>query len=215
MTQLALVLLAVAAGAAVVDWIGVVHSNARVRAVAKPAVIVLLIAVAVALRPHSEIQRQLFVMALLLSLAGDVLLLLDDRRFIAGLATFLGAHLAYGAGFLAGGVAPWRLALAGLAVLPVAAGAGGRVVLAIAGGPRRAMLIPVAIYLVAISSMVALAGGSGNPLAIIGAGLFYSSDGLIAWNRFVRPLPWSGLPIIVLYHLGQAALTMSLVLAAG
>ncbi|GAC1652942.1 MAG: hypothetical protein NVS9B1_01280 [Candidatus Dormibacteraceae bacterium] len=214
MTQLALVLLAVAAGAAIVDWIGVVHSNARVRAVAKPAVIVLLIAVALALRPHSEIQRRLFVVALLLSLAGDVLLL-QDRRFSTGLAAFLGAHLAYGAGFLVGGIAPGRLALAGLAVLPVSAGAGGRVVLAVAGGPRRALLIPVTIYVVVISSMVALAGGSGNLQAIIGAGLFYCSDGLIAWNRFVRPLSWSGLPIIALYHLGQAALTISLAQAPG
>ena len=66
------------------------------------------------------------------------------------------------------------------------------------------------VYLAAISTMVALAGAGGRPLALAGALLFYLSDGLIAWGRFVRPLPWAPLPIIVSYHLAQAALVVSL-----
>ena len=44
----------------------------------------------------------------------------------------------------------------------------------------------------------------------IGAVLFYCSDALIAWRRFVRPKPWQPLVIIVTYHLAQAGLVLSL-----
>jgi uncharacterized membrane protein YhhN len=44
----------------------------------------------------------------------------------------------------------------------------------------------------------------------VGAVLFYASDALIAWNRFVQPRPWMPLAIIVTYHVGQAALVLSL-----
>ena len=66
-------------------------------------------------------------------------------------------------------------------------------------------------YLLSISAMVALAAAGGKPLALAGAVLFYASDGLIAWNRFVRPLPSAQVPVIVTYHLGQAGLVLSLV----
>jgi uncharacterized membrane protein YhhN len=58
--------------------------------------------------------------------------------------------------------------------------------------------------------MVASALASGVPLAATGAVLFMVSDTLIAWNRFVRPLEWAPITIIVTYHLAQAALVVSL-----
>ena len=213
MTRFAWVLLALAAAFAVIDWIGVAHDDLRLRWVGKPGVIVLLAGVAVALHPASEAQRVIFVAALLLSLGGDVLLLSGDARFLAGLAAFLAAHLAYIGGFLAAGVDRHLLLYSGLAVAIVSLSVGGRVLSAIAAAGRRPMLPPVTLYLLAISAMVALAGAGGRPAAVAGACLFYLSDGLIAWNRFVRPLAWARLPVIVTYHLGQAGLVLSL--AAG
>jgi uncharacterized membrane protein YhhN len=58
--------------------------------------------------------------------------------------------------------------------------------------------------------MVLAAGRSGSPLALAGAVLFYGSDSLIAWNRFVRPLAWAPVAIMVTYHAAQALLTLSL-----
>ena len=58
--------------------------------------------------------------------------------------------------------------------------------------------------------MVVCALADGNPLAIVGALLFYSSDALIAWNRFVRPLVVAPVLIMVTYHLAQAAFVLSL-----
>jgi uncharacterized membrane protein YhhN len=61
-----------------------------------------------------------------------------------------------------------------------------------------------------ISAMVSAALATGLALAIVGAALFFTSDTLIAWNRFVRPQPWMPLAIIVTYHAGQAGLVVSL-----
>ena len=66
-------------------------------------------------------------------------------------------------------------------------------------------------YMAVISAMVTCALATGNVLAAAGASLFFVSDALIAWNRFVRPLAWAPVAIMVTYHLGQAGLVTSLV----
>jgi uncharacterized membrane protein YhhN len=211
MTRAAWLLLALAAAFAVIDWIGVVHVDRRLRWIGKPGAILLLIGVALALQPVSSGQRSIFVAALFLSFLGDLQLMLPhDRWFMAGLAAFLAAHLAYIDGFLLHGVDGRLLvySVAGVAVVSLAVG--GWIVAAVLKSRRQAVVAPVSLYLLAISAMVALAGGTGRPLAIGGAVLFYISDGLIAWNRFVRPLSWSALPVIVTYHFAQALLVLSL-----
>jgi uncharacterized membrane protein YhhN len=72
------------------------------------------------------------------------------------------------------------------------------------------MAPPVAAYMVVISAMVASAIGTAEPLAVGGAVLFYTSDALIAWERFVASRRWHRLAIIVTYHLAQAGLALSL-----
>jgi hypothetical protein len=37
-----------------------------------------------------------------------------------------------------------------------------------------------------------------------------ASDSLIAWNRFVKPLSWAPVVIMVTYHMGQTGLVLSL-----
>jgi uncharacterized membrane protein YhhN len=61
-----------------------------------------------------------------------------------------------------------------------------------------------------ISAMLATACATGDGRAVAGAALFYGSDALIAWNRFVRPVEWGPVGIMVTYHLGQALLVVSL-----
>ena len=48
------------------------------------------------------------------------------------------------------------------------------------------------------------------PTAMMGATLFFVSDALLGWNRFVRPLRWAPVGIMTTYHLGQAGLVLSL-----
>ena len=46
-------------------------------------------------------------------------------------------------------------------------------------------------------------------LVIAGATLFFVSDALLAWNRFVRAFGAAPLAVIVTYHLAQIALALS------
>jgi uncharacterized membrane protein YhhN len=58
--------------------------------------------------------------------------------------------------------------------------------------------------------MVVCAIATGDVRAAVGAGLFYASDAMIAWNRFVRPFAAARPAIMSTYHLAQGALILSL-----
>ncbi len=64
--------------------------------------------------------------------------------------------------------------------------------------------------MVVIAAMVASAAGVQSPVAVLGAALFLLSDSLLAWNRFVRPIAWAPVAVMVSYHLAQAGLLLSL-----
>jgi uncharacterized membrane protein YhhN len=209
MTGPAFLLLAFTLAAATLDWMAVRHDNRMLEYACKPATLALLTLVALALDPRDPVVRDWFVAALLLSLAGDVLLMLPGDLFALGLGAFLLAHVAYIVGFGVDGVTPGAL-LVGIAVVAVVlVGIGPRLV----NGVRQtepALVGPVAAYMIVISAMVVCAVGTRHPAAIIGAGLFYTSDALIGWNRFVREHEYGPLAIIVTYHLGQILLVLSL-----
>jgi uncharacterized membrane protein YhhN len=200
-TTAAVVALVVAGLFAGGDWVARATGNARLEYLCKPAALMALIAVAVAVTPA-------FVAALGCSVVGDVLLMLPTDEFVAGLAAFLVAHVCYTAGLWTqppGGVA---LAIAAVAVVVVVAPVAGRILGALRG--RRELAVPVVLYMVVISVMLATALATGNVLAGVGAALFVSSDAMIAWNRFVRPFRGADVGIMVTYHLGQAGLVLSL-----
>lgn len=185
------------------------RGNKAVEYVCKPAVMVALVVGALVLHPTHTGRRDWFVAALVLSMLGDIFLMLPRDLFIAGLASFLLAHLAYVVGFRVhgGSAVEWVLAAAG--VLVVDAVLAGPVL----GAVRRRhadLLVPVVAYMVVISAMVSAAVATGVAVAIVGALLFFASDTLIAWNRFVDARPWMPLAIIVTYHVGQSGLVLSL-----
>jgi len=209
-TTAAVVALLAAGLFAVGDWGARATKNARLEYLCKPATLVALIAVAVAVTPAHDAatRRDWFVAALVCSLVGDILLMLPTDVFVAGLAAFLVAHVCYVFGLWTqapGGVA---LAIAAGVVVVVVVPVAGRILGALRG--RREPGVPVALYMVVISVMLATALATGNVLAGVGAALFVSSDAMIAWNRFVRPFRGADVGIMVTYHLGQAGLVLSL-----
>ena len=191
------------------DWVAVARGNKTLEYVCKPAVMIALVGVALTLDPTHADRRDWVIFALVLSMAGDVFLMLPRDLFVAGLASFLLAHLAYVVGFRVhgGSAAAWALAAAGVLAVDVVL---ARPVLSAVRRRHRELFVPVVVYVVVISTMVSAALATGIGLAIAGAVLFFASDTLIAWNRFVAPRPWMPLAIIVTYHLGQAGLVLSL-----
>lgn len=210
-TAAGVALLALAGIAAVANWWAVWVGRRRVEWVAKPATLTLLIAVAVVLTPMSSAVRAWFVVGLVCSLAGDVFLMLPRERFVAGLASFLLAHVAYVVGLFVAHES-WPLTVVGLVLVIVAMAFVGRVIVgAVAQGDEPAFKGPVVAYMVVISVMVVAAFGTVSPIAIVGAVLFYVSDAVLAWNKFVKPFRAGRLAVMVTYHLGQAGLVWSLV----
>lgn len=139
---------------------------------------------------------------LLLSVAGDALLLSHGRpAFLAGLAAFLLAHVAYALAFAQ------RASLLAWPALPLAA------VLALVlrwlwphlGGLRG----PVVAYCLVISAMVWLALGVDGLLVRWGAVLFYLSDLAVARDRFVRPAFANRLLGLPLYYGAQVLLALA------
>jgi len=205
------VVLGAAAIAAVVDWIAVARRPNRVERVAKPLTLVLLIAFAVALSPDDAGQRAWFVVALMCSLAGDLLLLPSVDRFVLGLAAFLVAHVAYIIGFVVGGIVLAAIPVAAVLVALVAIPLGRRLVAGARASGDEAVIAPVVVYVFVIATMVVAALADADRVAVAGALLFMSSDALIGWTRFVRSIRWAPVTIMVSYHVGQALIVLSLV----
>jgi uncharacterized membrane protein YhhN len=204
------VLLVIAGLFAVGDWLAVARASKPLEYVCKPGALAALAGVALTLDPAHGDVRAWFVAALLLSLAGDVFLMLPQDRFVAGLASFLLAHLAYVVGLNLHGGSAAALALWAIPVLVVTVVLATRFLRALASAGRRELVGPVIAYMAAISAMVVSALAGGNAWAAAGAVLFMASDALIAETRFVAPRRWGPVTIMVTYHLGQAGLVLSL-----
>lgn len=212
MSATAISLLTLAGMSAIANWIAVARGSTTAEYVTKPLTMVFLVGVALTIDPTDPAQRAWFVVALVFSLAGDVFLMLPSDMFLAGLASFLLAHVAYTVGFIAtGDLDRTRLAVAAVAILAFEAVVVGHMARVMRRAPEtQPFVVPIVIYALVIGAMVVTAIGSGNGWAIAGAVLFMASDLIIGWNRFVKTLPAAGVVIMVTYHLGQAGLVVSL-----
>ncbi|MDX1599926.1 MAG: lysoplasmalogenase [Anaerolineales bacterium] len=196
---------------------GAIHIRAEYRGprwavyLTKPLTTLLILLVAVvAPAPQSTAYQVVVAIALMFSLFGDVFLMLPQDRFLAGLVSFLLAHLAYLTAFTGDtrGVMPVAI---GLPILAIAIGA--YAFLAPGLGRRR---IPVLAYALVISFMLWTAWGRALRFpeprtfsAGIGASLFFVSDGLLAFHRFRAHQQWGQAAILSTYYLAQLLLAWS------
>ncbi len=205
---------------AALDWV-LVSAGSRWRTlerVVKPAAILALmawLAWRAALAGAWPTVLNWFMAGLAASLAGDVLLTLPPRWFVAGLAAFLLAHLAYAVGFNVDGLPPLTAWPWALPLVIISGWLGARLVRGLRAGGQPSLVGPVLVYIGAISLMVfsALAclsrpGWSSSAALLAGAGavLFMLSDGVLGWDRFVRPVRQRDLAVLIPYHLGQMCL---------
>ena len=192
--------------AAAIFFVGQAIDNPTLR-VAVKAIPVLALALAVWRASPKTRYRRLIAVGLLFGAGGDILLELD--LFEIGLASFLIGQVLYTAAFL--GDAKVLKPLLGL--LFYAYGLGLVWVLADGAGD---LLIPVAAYAVAISSMLwrAVARIGAVPrvtglAAAYGAALFVISDSLIAINRFGSDIPGDRWLVMTSYWAAQALIAYS------
>lgn len=167
-----------------------------------------------------------FGIGILLSLTGDVLLMISlDRLFLAGLVAFLLAHTAYLIGFNIpiSDVSAWSFLLA------IIVGLGSariirRIVAPLAASGQARMRIPVIVYglvisLMLLSAMMKMTSAAWNinaaALVSAGAFLFYISDIILAWNKFVSPIEHGRIYNIGAYHLGQIILIAGVIAQFG
>jgi uncharacterized membrane protein YhhN len=205
---------------AVVDWVAVQKRNKPVEYIAKPGVMVVLL---IWLWQASAFQGALlwFGLGLLFSMAGDIFLMLPREQFIPGLISFLLAHLAYLVGFNQS--APPINLVSVLLVLLVGI-TSMQLYRRLAGGLQASgqadLKIPVLAYSAVISLMLISAllslvrpeWAEGPALvASSGALLFFLSDSFLGWNKFVAPLSYGHLRVIVTYHLGQILIVLGAV----
>lgn len=159
--------------------------------------------------------------ALFLSALGDLFLAEEgERAFLAGLGSFLLAHLVYvvlfgmaGGGAAALAAEPWRIAAAALVAI-FAAGMFQRLRPALPGD----MVVPVAVYVVAILAMGLAALTLPSITVIAGAVLFIASDAILAAGRFLIPAGSPRQAIVgpavwILYYAAQVSITLGFLLS--
>jgi len=203
---------------AIVDWIAVTKGWQRVEYITKPLTMVALFLMLAVVGIFRTLPLIFFGVGILFSLAGDVFLMFSDRWFIPGLIAFLLAHVAYIAGFnipLPNVSMMWTLLVAVVLAIS-AARLLRRIVAGLAASGKNKLILPVLVYGVVITLMLLsailtlfradwpspLAAG----LAAFGAMLFFFSDVILAWNKFVAPVKNGRLMNMICYHLGQIAL---------
>ena len=144
--------------------------------------------------------------------------MLPKDLFVAGLGAFLMAHICYLIG-LNQDFPPANLASLAVAVLliityfllsrPIVAG--------LRASRQEHMIWPILIYSMVINVMLFFAlitlvrpEWKALPALFVSSGafLFYFSDILLGWNKFVAPVRHGHLTNIVSYHLGQMLLVL-------
>lgn len=181
------------------------------RFVSKPLLMATLLAWFIAATPKGQ-GRWVIILALILSWLGDVFLMLEDKNpnfFIAGLSSFLLAHLTYIFFF-------WQIRKQNIQPLPVNVFTIiGISIYAVAlffflSPGLGALKTPVLIYAITISTMLVMAIHTSSPTTknwaywlIAGAVLFVCSDSLLAINKFYKPFTTAGFLIMLTYALAQ------------
>lgn len=207
---------------AALEVLALQKNNPRLEYVAKPAV---MIALFLWLWTSAGLEGALlwFGLGILFSLLGDILLMISlDRLFLPGLAAFLLAHVSYIIGFNTPppALSAWSL------ILAVIIGLSGarllrRIIAPLPAQGQSRLRLPILIYgsvisLMLLSALIKLTDTSWDAVAALlvasGAFLFYISDILLAWLKFITPIPNGRIYNILTYHLGQIALIAGVVL---
>jgi uncharacterized membrane protein YhhN len=206
-----LALTALVAGLLFAEWSG----RHRLKAVTKTAAALCFLAMGWQGDPGASTYGMWVFAGLALSVVGDVCLLPagSGKPFLAGIGTFLLAHVAYGVAFVSLGV---HWACVGGVLIPLV-GVAWAIHRWLAPDVPAKLRGAVTAYIVVITCMVALSvgawAGNGRPLLAVAATLFWLSDISVSRDRFKGagfPNKAWGLPF---YFAAQALFALSIAAA--
>lgn len=145
--------------------------------------------------------------ALTFCFVGDLLpgLVPSAVSFVAMVGAFLVAQVCFIAAFL-----PWRRAALGRRAVVVAYGVAFVALVALVAPHAGALLGPVLLYGVCLTTMAVLSGGLGR-LGVLGGALFFVSDALIAVTTFTGRVPGADVVIMATYAAALALLVAAVV----
>jgi uncharacterized membrane protein YhhN len=177
----------------------------------KPLSMVFIIVLAALANPPFSPTYEYFILAgLVVSLAGDIFMMLRKKQFITGLIAFLIAHLLYIAAFL-GTMRPHVSPGTAIPFLVYALFM-SRMLFPYLGG----MKAPVFLYILVISVMAMLAaeryivlGGTRPFFALLGGMLFVISDSVLAADRFVKRFGAAQPIVLSTYFVAQSLIALS------
>jgi uncharacterized membrane protein YhhN len=157
------------------------------------------------------------VAGLAFSAIGDAFLMPVRDHFVAGLASFLVAHLCYIWAFTRDS----RLA-AGRWPFVAWGGWGLLLVLWLWPGVAGPLRLPIVLYAAALTTMAAQAASRAvskrelsTLLAALGAGFFVVSDSVLAYQRFSHPVRLGHSIVLGTYFVAQAGIALSVLLYGG
>jgi len=213
---MAWMLLTLAGAAAVVNWIAVERKWRLTIYISKPVVILALMAWLWLLSGWKG-PLLWFGLALVFSLAGDILLLLPASFFLPGLGAFLLGHIAYVVALNRHAPpANWTSLFLLLMGVGLVAWIYPKIRTGLRAKPGTSRMgPPVLAYSLVLTAMMLSAVLTlfrpewNRPAAIItalGGILFFISDTLLAFDRFAAPIEHGHLLVMVTYHLAQIAL---------
>ena len=206
---------------AVLEWTAVAKGWKRVRWLTKPGTMVLLIAWFTQVGGWQG-PKLWFGLGLVFSLLGDIFLMLPKRFFLAGMGAFFTAHVFTVVGFNQHPLAlTWQVMVPMLAVAGAFSALNGRIRSGLRTKGENKLIIPVMAYATILSVMwLAALSTLYRPdwlrpaaiLASIGGGLFFFSDSVLVYNRFVRLIVYGDIAVMVSYHLAQISIAMAVVI---
>jgi uncharacterized membrane protein YhhN len=208
---------------AILDWIAVAIKNKVLEYIAKPATM-LAVLLWIGLSVGYNGSMLWFTIGVVFCLAGDVFLMLPRDLFIYGLVAFLFGQISFVVGLntsapflnlwgvfliiILGVYISWLYSILSKSLDELGKGK---------------LKLPVLIYSLVISIMVYSAWMtfyrtgwtiSASISAGIGALLFYLSDSVLAWDRFVKPISNGRLINMIIYHLGVIGIILGAILYA-
>jgi uncharacterized membrane protein YhhN len=224
-----LILFVLAFGLAVSDWIVVARKNREIEKYVKPLTMIVLIlwVIVSALRIQVLGNPALIwlVVGLCLCLLGDIFLFLPPEKwFVKGLIAFLLGHIGYILSFGVFSISADRLVpslVLGALIIVMGVVIVCRLIQGLKNSGKGRMTGPIIIYSVVISFMLFSSGykfldfswSTGEALLLAGGALlFYISDILNAWERFVSKFPNDRTIIMATYHLGQFGIAAGMLL---